>query len=269
MGLGDRIGVLRECGFRRFYIGYAASLLGTAMSPIAIAWAVLGTGGGAADLGYVMTANVVPQVVLMAVAGAIGDRFGRRRVMLGADVVRCLARVALAGSLLAGHPALWLFIALALLGGTGDAFFSPALGALTVEIAPADRLGDANAMYGLANAMARIGGPALSGVLVAFAGPALVVALDAGSFGGHPRHPLPPLARRARPDPGAFRGGRRHFGAITPGINATLAPTGGVDATLAPLIVGSAPLWRQKGARLVSGLGWSGGWRKPLFGRLP
>ncbi|MGD0558245.1 MAG: MFS transporter [Streptosporangiaceae bacterium] len=182
MRLSSRAGVLRERNFRRFYIGYSTSLLGTAMSPIAIAWAVLASGGGAADLGFVMTANVVPQVVLMAFAGAIADRFGRRRVMLSADVFRCLGRVALAGVLLAGHPALWLFIMLALLSGTGDAFFSPALGALTVEIAPADQLGDANAMYGLATSIARIGGPALSGIVVAFAGPAAVVALDAASF---------------------------------------------------------------------------------------
>jgi Transmembrane secretion effector len=182
MRLSSRAGVLRERNFRRFYIGYSTSLLGTAMSPIAIAWAVLASGGGAADLGFVMTANVVPQVVLMAFAGAIADRFGRRRVMLSADVFRCLGRVALAGVLLAGHPALWLFIMLALLSGTGDAFFSPALGALTVEIAPADQLGDANAMYGLATSIARIGGPVLSGIVVAFAGPAAVVALDAASF---------------------------------------------------------------------------------------
>lgn len=182
MRLNSKAGVLRERNFRRFYIGYSTSMLGTAMSPIAIAWAVLASGGGAADLGYVMTANVVPQILLMAVAGAIADRFGRRRVMLSADVLRCLGRAALATALLTGHPPLWLFITLALFSGTGDAFFTPAFGALTVEIAPKDQLGNANAMYGLANSVARIGGPALSGIVVAFAGAATVVALDAASF---------------------------------------------------------------------------------------
>jgi MFS family permease len=180
--LDGKAGVLGEPGFRRFYTGYAASLLGSAMSPIAIAWAVLQTGGGATGLGYVFTANVVPQVALMAFAGAVADRFGRRKVMIGADVLRCLAQAALAAALLAGRPPLWLFVVFATLGGTGEAFFGPALGALTTQIAPRDQLGNANAMYGLARSAARIGGPALSGLVVAFASPAAVVGLDAMSY---------------------------------------------------------------------------------------
>jgi hypothetical protein len=177
-----RAGVLAEQNFRRFYTGYVTSLLGTAMSTVAVAWAVLEDGGHASDLGYVMAANVVPQVLLMALAGAVADRFGRRPVMLAADVLRCAAQASLAAALFACRPALWLFVLLGLLRGTGEAFFSPALGALTVEIAPRDQLGNANALYGLASSATRIAGPALGGVLVALAGPAMVVAVDAASY---------------------------------------------------------------------------------------
>src|SRR6202034_1087344 len=134
----DKIGVLAVRDFRRFYTGYVTSLLGTSMSSIALTRAVFDSHYGTTALGFVMFSSVVPMVLLMAVAGAIADRFGRRRVMLSADVVRCLGRVALAAALLAGHPPLWLFIMFALISGTGDAFFTPAFGALTVEIAPAD-----------------------------------------------------------------------------------------------------------------------------------
>jgi MFS family permease len=175
--------VLRERNFRRFYAGYTTSLLGTAMSTVAVSWAVLDTGGGAADLGYVMTAAVVPQVLFMVGGGVVADRFGRRRVMLGADALRCCAQATLALSLFAGRPAVWLFVALSAVRGTGEAVFGPAFGALTVEIAPRDRLGDANALYGLASSATRIAGPALGGVLVALAGPATVIALDAASYG--------------------------------------------------------------------------------------
>jgi MFS family permease len=174
--------VLAGRNFRRFYIGYATSLLGTSMSTVAIAWAVLDSGGSPTALGLVFAAGVVPQVLLLAFAGAVADRLGRRRVMLSADVLRCGAQACLAAALFAGRPAIWLFVLLAWLRGTGEAFFSPALGALTVEIAPCDQLGNANALYGLATSMTRIGGPALSGVLVAFAGPAVVVAADAASY---------------------------------------------------------------------------------------
>ena len=40
--LRRRVGVLAETNFRRFYTGYVTSLLGSSMSMVAIAWAVLG-----------------------------------------------------------------------------------------------------------------------------------------------------------------------------------------------------------------------------------
>ena len=174
--------MLAERNFRRFYSGYVTSLLGSSMSTVAVAWAVLDSGESATGLGFVFAAGVVPQVLLLPLAGAVADRLGRRRVMLAADVLRCGAQGSLAVALFAGRPALWLFVLLAWLEGTGEAFFMPALNALTVEISPRNQLGNANALYGLATSAARIAGPALGGLLVAVAGPAVVVAVDAASY---------------------------------------------------------------------------------------
>ena len=115
--LRQRAGVLGERNFRRFYLGYATSLLGSSMSTVAIAFAVLESGHSATGLGFVFTAAVVPQVLLLPVAGAIADRLGRRRVMLAADMLRCAAQATLATALVAGRPALWLFVLLAWLAG--------------------------------------------------------------------------------------------------------------------------------------------------------
>ena len=59
--LRRRAGVLAVRDFRRFYTGYATSLLGSSMSTVAIAWAVLDSGGSATGLGYVFAADVVPR----------------------------------------------------------------------------------------------------------------------------------------------------------------------------------------------------------------
>jgi MFS family permease len=177
-----RAGVLAVPNFRRFYAGYVTSLLGSSMSTVAIAWAVLESGASATGLGYVFAAAVVPQVLLMAIAGAVADRLRRRRVMLAADALRCAAQASLAGAVFAGRPTLWVFVLLASLVGTGEAFFTPALDALTVEIAPRDQLGNANALFGLATSATRIAGPALGGLLVALTGPGTVVAVDAASY---------------------------------------------------------------------------------------
>ena len=177
-----RLGVLAERNFRRFYIGYTSSLLGSAMSAIAVVFAVLESGGTVTDLGIVLAANIVPMIVFLLGGGVIADRFGRRPVMLTADVARCAAQGTLAAALFFGRPHLWLFVAAALIGGTGTAFFQPALTGLTVQLAPRDQLGNANALFGMTQPGTQVAGPALAGALIAVASPAAVIAVDAASY---------------------------------------------------------------------------------------
>ncbi len=152
--------MLRDRDFARFFAGYATSLLGTSMSSLAVSFAVLGNGGTASDLGRILAAGIVPQVLFMLGGGVIADRLGRRPVMLGADAVRCAAQAALAGAVLAGLLALWVFILLALARGTGDAVFTPALTGLTAELAPPDGLVNANALLTAARSAAAVAGGA-------------------------------------------------------------------------------------------------------------
>lgn len=173
---------LRDRDFALFFAGYATSLLGTSMSALAVSFAVLDGGGTASDLGLVLAAGIVPQVLFVLGGGVIADRLGRRPVMLGADIARCAAQAALAGAVLAGRPALWVFILLAMARGTGDAVFTPALSGLTAELAPPDDLVNANALLSTARSAAMVAGPSLAGVLVAVAGSGTVIAIDAGSY---------------------------------------------------------------------------------------
>ncbi len=177
------LGVLAERDFRRFYAGYATSLIGSAMSSVALVFAVLGSGGTATDLGYVLAAGVIPQVLFMLGGGVVADRFGRRKVMLGADSLRLAAQATLAIALLAWSPPIWLFVLLNGVLGTGEAFFSPALIGLTPAIVSATRLADANALLSVAQSVARIAGPTLAGILIALTRPAAVVAADAATYG--------------------------------------------------------------------------------------
>jgi hypothetical protein len=177
-----KLGVLTERNFRHFYAGYTASLLGTAMSSVAIAFAVLDSGGTPTGLGLVFTANIVPMVVFMLGGGVIADRFGRRPVMLAADVARCITQGGLAAVLLLGQPRLWLFVVAAFAVGTGNALFQPALPGLTVQLAPPGQLGNANALFGAAQPATLVAGPALAGILIAVTSPAVVIGADAASY---------------------------------------------------------------------------------------
>lgn len=177
-----RLAVLRARDFRIFYVGYTTSVLGSAMSPVALAFAVLDHGGSATDLGFVLAAGVTPQLAFMVIGGVIADRLGRRPVMLAADTLRFLAQGALAVTLFLSSPPIAVFVLLNGVLGTGEAFFSPSLTALTVDIAPSDMLSDANALFSLAQSCAKIAGPALAGILVAVTSPAVVIAIDAATY---------------------------------------------------------------------------------------
>ncbi|GII59050.1 hypothetical protein Pth03_74390 [Planotetraspora thailandica] len=182
-----RLAALRHRDLRLFFIGESASLLGSSMATVAVTFAVLDGGGTEADLGAVMAARIVPMVILMLVGGAVADRFGPRRVMVAADLLRCAVQAVLAALLLTGRPAVWTFMVLLAMWGAGESFYAPARGALIPGIAAAGepyegKLRDANALAGMAGSLASVAGPALAGVAVATAGSGVVVAVDAATY---------------------------------------------------------------------------------------
>jgi MFS family permease len=114
----------------------------------------------------------------------VADRLGSRRVLLASDAVRCLAQAAFALELLAvARPPLWVFVLIGAVRGAGEGFFNPALSALIPRLVDGDILTPANALMSMARSAAAVGGPALSGVLVAAFGPAVVLGADAASYG--------------------------------------------------------------------------------------
>ena len=79
------VGALSERNFRLLFVGQSVSSLGSARVPVALAFAVLDLTHSPADLGYVLGAEAVAQVVCLLAGGVIADRLSRRAVMLAAD----------------------------------------------------------------------------------------------------------------------------------------------------------------------------------------
>ncbi len=183
MSRNSRLAVLRQPPFRRFFVGYATSLLGSSMAALAITFAVLRTGGGGTELGWVLAARILPLVLMLLGGGVVNDRLGSRRVMPVADAVRCLSQTGLAVALLGGRgPGLGTLVALVAVWGAAEGLFSPGFGALVPRIVPDGSLADANALLGVARSAASILGPVLAGLLIALAGPSPVLGLDAFSY---------------------------------------------------------------------------------------
>ncbi len=115
---GSRLGPLAERQFRLLYGGQAVSLLGDALVPVALAFAVLDLTGSATDLGLVFAAQILPLAVFVLAGGVWADRLPRQLVMLASDLVRGTAQAVLATLLLTGRAQLWQLIVLAAVYGT-------------------------------------------------------------------------------------------------------------------------------------------------------
>jgi MFS family permease len=177
-----RFGPLHERPFRRLWLGHAISTAGDMLVPVALAFAVLGIGGSATDLGRVFAASVVARVALTLVGGVWADRLPRQIVMLASDLIRAASQATVAVLLVTGRAEVWHLFVASLVYGSAAAFFNPASTGLVPSVVSADRLQQANALMSLTRATTYVGGPALSGALVAGIGPGWVFAVDAATF---------------------------------------------------------------------------------------
>jgi MFS family permease len=177
------VGALQEREFRLFFTGQLISLVGDAITPFALAWAVLDLTGSARDLGFVIAAKTAPLVVFLLVGGVFADRLPRRAVMLSADAVRMCIQAATAALLLSHNAHIWELIVLQAFAGTASAFFNPASTGLTPMTVSPERLQEANALRGMSMASTQLVGPAVAGILIVSVGPGYGLAIDAASFG--------------------------------------------------------------------------------------
>lgn len=166
----------------RYLCGFFLSTAGSAMCPIALSFGLIHAGKGAGAIGVVLFATIAPAVLLAPVAGAAADRLGRRRVMISADLARGAAELVFVSALWSGHmPATFAFVLLATILGLGQAFFFPASAGFLRMIA-GDRLRQAIAWQASLRALARIGGPAIAGLLVQAGSTDLVLLVDGLGF---------------------------------------------------------------------------------------
>jgi MFS family permease len=168
--------------FRLLWIGQTVSTAGTALTRIALVFAILKLGGGAADIGYITAIQTLTTLVFTVTGGVWADRLRRNRVMLSADVLRAVVQGALALLLLSGHARIWELGVGAAVFGAATAFFDPASGGLLPETLPKDQLQGGNALINFGGSFFSVVGPALAGVLIAAFSPGLVFAIDALSF---------------------------------------------------------------------------------------
>jgi MFS family permease len=176
------LGVLDEPEFRRLYFARAFSQLGDGLLPVALAFAVLEVDPSPSALGFVLAARSVPLVAFLLVGGVWADRLERQRLMLFSDLLRAATQGTVAVLVLTGRAELWQLLVLTFLYGCGAAFFLPASTGLIPQVISPGRLQQANALLSMTGSAFAVLGPALAGVIIAFADPGWAIAVDSVTF---------------------------------------------------------------------------------------
>lgn len=181
-----RIRLLEPLGERDFALltaGWVVSLLGDGFFSVALAWQVYDISNVPTALSIVGVAWTLPLILFILLGGVFSDRYDRRLMMIGADLVRAVA-IGLLGVLsIAGVIELWHVVALIAFVGLGDAFFNPASTAIVPDLLRDEQLPQANALQGMVRPlMVRLIGPAIGGITVAGLGPGVAFVVDGSSF---------------------------------------------------------------------------------------
>ncbi|HVE92597.1 MAG TPA: MFS transporter [Actinomycetota bacterium] len=169
--------------FKVVVAGQALSALGDAISITAMPLLILSLTGSGALMGLVGALQVAPDLIVGVAAGALADRWDRRRMMFLADLGRAVLTFLIPLSFWLGLPVISVIIIVAvpanLLRVVSDAAYTSSIPKLVGR----DNLARANSYMEATLSIPFIVSPALAGILVSRIGGAATIAIDAVSFG--------------------------------------------------------------------------------------
>jgi MFS family permease len=168
--------------FRRFLTARLVSLIGTSVTFVAMPVIVYQRTGSPLLTGLVSAFEALPYLLLGLPAGALADRFDRRRVMVLSDLANAVVLGSipvayLLGGLTTAHVMVAAFLVPALF-----VFFDAAdFGAVPTLVGRA-RIARANSIIWASSTVVEVGVPPLAGAALAFVNGAELIAIDAISY---------------------------------------------------------------------------------------
>ncbi len=154
--------VFRNRNFSFMWTGQLVSTIGSALTSLAAGILVFRLTGSALSVGLMLMATAIPTLFVGLLAGVFVDRYDRRRIMIGADLIRA-ALVFLIPFLIPFNIA-WLYIIVALTSAVGQ-FFDPAYESVLPEVASDEELAAANSMIAIGSFGSTAIGFAASGLI--------------------------------------------------------------------------------------------------------
>jgi MFS family permease len=173
----------RNRNYALFFAGQSISQIGTWMQRTAVIWVIYSLTHSAGMIGFAMFAQLFPSFLLSLLGGVVADRYSRYRILLVTQTASMVQAVMLAILILTGHYVIWEILTLSVVLGIINAFDVPARQPMIHEMV--DNKEDLTNAISLNSAMvnmARLIGPAVSGIILQQFGAGFCFLLNALSF---------------------------------------------------------------------------------------
>jgi MFS family permease len=168
--------------FRTLWLATLFSNLGGLVQAVGAGWMMTTLTTSHNMVALVQASNTLPIMVFSIAAGALADNFDRRSVMLVAQAGMAVVSLLLAVTAWMGLLNPWLLLTFTFLIGCGTALFNPSWQASMGDIVPREDLPGAVTLNAMGFNMMRSVGPAVGGMIVAFAGASAAFAVNAVSY---------------------------------------------------------------------------------------
>src|ERR671914_2588152 len=172
----------RHRNYRRFWIGYTVSLVGTWMRNVAQGWLALELTNDAFMVGLVGAVGNLPVLLLSLYGGVLADRYSKLRIVRSTQTLLLVEAALMWWFTWTGRITVPWLLALATFAGMVSAFDVPARQSLQVELVGKEDLLDAIALNSSGFNLARIIGPAIAAFIIAQAGLAWCFGVNALSY---------------------------------------------------------------------------------------
>ncbi|WP_439145657.1 MFS transporter [Streptomyces canus] len=156
--------------FRRLWYAGLISNFGSFLTFVALPVQLKDLTGSAAAVGAIGAVELIPLLVFGLYGGALADAWDKRKLIVWTEAGQGLLSVALLLNALLPHPAVWPLYVVAALSSALVSVQRPALDSLWPRIVAHDHLPAAASLNSFRWTVGGVAGPALAGVVVAYAG---------------------------------------------------------------------------------------------------
>src|ERR1700761_6373268 len=173
----------RHRNYALFFVGQSVSQIGTWMQRTAVNWVIYSLTHSAFMLGLAVFAQQFPSFLLSLYGGIISDRYSRYKILLVTQTASMIQAILLAILILTNHYVIWEILSLGAVVGIVNAFDVPARQPMVHEmVSNKDDIPNALALNSAMVNIARLIGPALSGIVLQAFGAGICFSLNAISF---------------------------------------------------------------------------------------